>query len=226
MRNGRSMIPVAVLLLGTACGRPNLAPPVEAAETTPQVVEVTCDGSSTKVANSVVKPQPDGVHFDIVNSSGADLSFQWAFSGGGGGDNAPEQKGTLVVPMPPPGGTVDCSPAASASEPSEAQGVMIKVVDPDGLWTSDSLECPDGSQVTGSGSVEAHDSNEGDPVEIARAEFHGLEPNDVVERAGYPESSERKVRVVRDGRVIAMAEYWRGEGGWYRDNIASCGEVQ
>jgi hypothetical protein len=47
-----------------------------------------------------------------------------------------------------------------------------------------------------------------DPVEEARDYFkEGLKEGDVVEAAGYPKDSDPTERVVRNGKVIATAEF-------------------
>jgi hypothetical protein len=63
----------------------------------------------------------------------------------------------------------------------------------------------------------------GDPVELSRHHFQGLQAGDVVERAGYPGSAYPKVRVVRAGQVIALVKYRPDEsGGWLRDQVSIC----
>lgn len=64
----------------------------------------------------------------------------------------------------------------------------------------------------------------GDPVDITRRRFsEEIEEGDVVEVAGYPESrGERTVRVVREGRVVAVVEYFRESGGWLGSGYSAC----
>jgi hypothetical protein len=67
----------------------------------------------------------------------------------------------------------------------------------------------------------------GDPVDLARATLEdatgGLQPSDVVERAGYPEWDEPIVRLVRDGEVVATIRYFEADGGgWLRDTTSMC----
>lgn len=64
----------------------------------------------------------------------------------------------------------------------------------------------------------------GDPVELVGRRFsEETEERDVVEVAGYPESRDQKsVRVVREGRVVAVIEYFRESGGWLGSGYSAC----
>jgi hypothetical protein len=61
-------------------------------------------------------------------------------------------------------------------------------------------------------------------LDVARAQLRGLEPADVIERAGYPEAAgDQAVRVVRNGEVIALVGYVAdGHGGWLVGATRSC----
>ena len=65
------------------------------------------------------------------------------------------------------------------------------------------------------------------PIEQARRRFSKrIEEGDTVEMAERPEGPNvRTVRVVRDGRVVALIKYRRGTGGgWVPDFYEVCGE--
>ena len=66
----------------------------------------------------------------------------------------------------------------------------------------------------------------GDPVEVARKHLSGLEYDDAVEQAGYPDSKDPIVRVVRNGDVLAMATFRDdGQGAWRIDTLVTCVNV-
>jgi hypothetical protein len=66
----------------------------------------------------------------------------------------------------------------------------------------------------------------GSPAEVVRKALAGLlEPGDVVERAGYPESAETWVRVVRGGEVAVTVTLTNdGAGGWLVETVNRCAE--
>jgi hypothetical protein len=66
----------------------------------------------------------------------------------------------------------------------------------------------------------------GDPVEVIRQHLSGLEYDDAVERAGYPQSDKPIVRVRRNGDVVAMATFRDdGQGGWRIETLVTCANV-
>ena len=64
------------------------------------------------------------------------------------------------------------------------------------------------------------------PVELARGDFSkSIEEGDKVEIADRPEGTHmRTVRVVRDGRVVALIKYRRVGGGWVLDSYEACAD--
>jgi hypothetical protein len=64
-----------------------------------------------------------------------------------------------------------------------------------------------------------------DPLEAARKGIQGfkLEADDVFERAGYPDTDVVRVRVVRDGDVIAVVDLNDdGTGKWLYTGVTAC----
>jgi hypothetical protein len=201
-------------------------------ELAPMVASIRCDGRSTVVetqvveidpqtgdilaTSSAVRPQPDGVHVLVTNTSGMDLSFQWDL----GGDNAPIGAHELVLELPPGTAKIRCQ------DPSEDAGVPggyadLRIVDPDGVYVPMELAC--GEVTSWSADFAPGATGDPDPVQSARDHVKGLEPGDVVEAAGYPDSEIRHVRVVRDGEVVAVLEYFSdGQGGWLESGGSTC----
>jgi hypothetical protein len=195
------------------------------AEPTPSVepiasptAEVTCDGSATNVLTPRVAAQPDGVHIVVTNTSSVDLSLQIE---GVGGDNADVGEHELVWPLAPGPVRVRClDPTADAG--SEGGYGSLEVVDPDGVYVSPELECSNAVTMFvddfGEG-VGDHD----DPADVARAHLTGLADDDVVERAGYPDSPEPVIRIVRDGVVVGRLDLFPdSQGGWLLSSLERC----
>ncbi len=190
----------------------------------PAVARIVCDKAGTAVLTPVVKPQPDGIHLSVQNELGFDAGFSAMMSSGrGAGGNANEGTSTHVLALPPGTLKVGCFPKDLTAEPDEAP---LEVVDVDGLYRSTDIGC----EVVGSGIGEYAPGSpgiNGDLLEAARERFdeaHGLEDDDVVERAGYPESELPIYRLVRDGEVLATVEYepWENEGQYVEGTFSAC----
>jgi hypothetical protein len=168
--------------------------------------------------SSAVRPQLDGVHVLVKNTSGRDLLFQWEL----GGDNAPEGERELVLPVPPGVSEIRCQdPAEDAGAPDGY--VELEVVDPDGIYVSTELECGSKQRVGWINDFIMGATGDPDPVASARERLQGLEPDDLVEAAGYPEAQTPQVRVVRDGKVVAVVDFLDdGQGGWLLGGGEAC----
>jgi len=116
---------------------------------------------------------------------------------------------------------VSCSKSEGAT--GVASSASLDITDPEGSFVPADLGCPDAA----SGSIFDYAEDavgvQGDPVEVARQHLSGLEFDDVIERAGYPESNLPVVRVVRGGDVVASARFMSdGEGGWLLETLDVC----
>ena len=164
-----------------------------------------------------VATQPDGVHIRVTNTSSLDLSFQVE---GVGGDNAPVGERESVWPDAPGEVRLRClDPTVDAGPPGGY--VSIEIADPAGLYVSPELECASVVAMTPE-YPEAWMGYQGDPVEAVRVLLTGLLEGDVVERAGYPESTEPILRIVREGAVGRVHLRDDGEGGWLLDTLERC----
>jgi hypothetical protein len=91
--------------------------------------------------------------------------------------------------------------------------------------SNNELECPSGMGV---GSffdyAPGAKGEKASPVELARRDFSKqIEGGDIVELANHARQGDTEtVRVVRDGRVVALVEYGRVGGGWLRDHYEAC----
>jgi hypothetical protein len=193
-------------------------------EVVPDVAQVSCDASATKLLTPVVAAQADGVHIRVDNSSAEDLDLE--FKGLGGTGVSP---GTSRVVWSLRPGTVGLRCLRPTVDPDTVGGyVPLRVEDPQHLWVSPDLDCSGGSQV-GSGAAfpPGMTGEKGDPVDIARRTATGLLASDVAEYAGYPKADERQVRVVRDGAIVAVFRFMPdGQGGWLEDSFEACGDAR
>jgi hypothetical protein len=194
----------------------------------PDVALVVCDAEGTHVLTPRIRPQLDGVHFGIDNRTGKHLGFIFRFGDRpGGGDNAVVGKSEITRSDVPPGAVmVTCfdhrGQTPVPKNPSEFVGV--DVIDEEGIWTSQELDCGEAGGVTGIRDYVAGVKGEtGDPVDLTRKHFKGLRSTDVVTRVGYPGQPSAVVAVVREGRTIATAEYDSdGTGGWLLSTVSRC----
>lgn len=222
---------LCVLLLALAACR-GLGQGADSHGPLPDVARVVCDEEGTRVLTPEVRPQPDGVHVVLDNRTGQDLALSFDSGYWDGGDNA-NMGSTEYVWLAPPG-PVDLACFGKREEPNLQAGASFQVIDPDGLWVSPSLECEPGAHVVsteGGSYASPPPGDPRDPVEIAKEErFAPFGPGEV-EAAGYPEAEHRLVRLIRDGRTVAVAEYVDasfagGEpgSGWVESGYEACDE--
>lgn len=176
------------------------------------MLTVTCTLSGTEADAPRAAIQQDGLHVHIRNTSGADRLFDVE---GVGGDSAPSVEGFQVWRVPTGTARFNCGPPG-------ADPVAVEIVDPAGYYVSDTLDCPSatrGSIDYGAGTA----GQKGDVLVVARGQIGGLRAGDRVERAGYPRADQPSVRVVRDGKTVAVAGYDPdGAGGWLLSGTSVC----
>jgi hypothetical protein len=211
-----------------ACGRAGSGPADDGLPRSERgeaaVARIVCDRDGTRVLTPKVEAQPDGVHFVIDNRLKADTGYSVEFPDGGGmGENAPKGKSEHVEPFPPGKVRIGCY---ESREDLDLDYGTLKISEGESGYKSTKLECPSGMAVGGEDGVYARGAKgeKGDPVELVRRRFsEEIESGDVVEVASYPKSREqRTVRVVREGRVVAVVEYFRESGGWLDSGYSAC----
>jgi hypothetical protein len=215
----------SAVLLG-ACGDPSSPPSPEDrqeadAGSVPDELVLTCsNGDGQTLADDRVRPQPDGVHLVIDNQRDYDPGVAFRFpTGGGGGENAPPGRTTLVLDTGPGVLEVACYPKDPNEEP---QYLAATVVDPEGLYIPAELDCAHGA-VSGVADYAKEPEGKPDAAAVAREQLEfGLEPGDELRRAGYPDSKNPVFVAVRDGRVLATTTLLRGQRGWYTDSYDAC----
>ena len=231
----RILVLFIVALLGlTACGASEDADSGGPAETTatepeptalPDVARVVCDESGARLETPSVRPKPDGIHFEIVNDTGGERSIAIQNAQGTGtGMGIPAGTSTQVVDVEPGAITVSCTDPATEPGAGEA----LEVVDEDGIWVSTRLGCAEQfSQVVDY--IQGASGETTDPLEAAEkaVEGFGLEPDDIFERAGYPDTDTSRVRMVRDGEPIAVVDLIDdGTGKWLVSMVTGCSSLE
>jgi hypothetical protein len=190
------------------------------------VARFTCDASgSITPSNTVVAAQPDGVHLAIDNTGDTPVSFSIEGLGGDGAEPAAHKE--TVWQIRPGAATVSCSNTTHGPF-GFSSSATFEVVDPNGLYVPAELECASG-EAYGSISEYADGTNgfAGDSVQVAREHVSGLEFDDLIERAGYPESRLPVIRVVRDGAIVGKVTLRDdGSGGWLADSVQGCSGTQ
>lgn len=102
------------------------------------------------------------------------------------------------------------------------------MIDENGIWVSTVLDCPDQFSSVADYVVGARGETS-DPLEAARraVEGYGLEPDDVFERAGYPDAEVVRVRLVREGEPLAVVDLLDdGTGKWLVGGVNGCSSLE
>lgn len=210
----------AVVLVASACSG---SPAPTAGGSIPVVAHVVCEDDVVTVEPDRVRARADGVHVEVRNATRSpDVAFSFSGPGRRGDEIAVTTSGVAVAQMAPGRNRVWCTSGTHDGGPVG----ILEVVDPDGLYVPPDPRCPGDRLLWTHVDFEFASPEKGDLVKIARRGFTGLRSGDVVERAGYPESDPALVRVVRRGRVVAVADYERVGGGWLGGSSLGCGQVQ
>jgi hypothetical protein len=201
-------------------------PPTPALSDTAQVVCVS--GEAPRIETPAVKPQADGVHVEFVNDTDKELSTLIEHPEDGGmGMSAPKGSSSQVVDLGPGTFSVTCYDGFT-EDGSEVPRSSIEVVDEDGIWVSTRLGCNEQfSQVLDY--IQGASGETTDPLEAARKGVEGfsIEPDDVFERAGYPETDTVRVRAVRDGEPIMVVDLIDdGTGKWLVSQVTGCSSLE
>jgi hypothetical protein len=183
--------------------------------TLPDVAEVECTAGGPKILTPEAQPLADGLHLRIRNVTGAEMTFSWPEGGFGVGPGVTE----IALPVAPGEAAFDCFPfdGTFMKDPP-----TLSVVDEMGAYVPPGPDCSGAASVGMEGTGLAAD----DLMAEVQGSLVGLRQGDAIEAAGYPGSdTERSVRVVRDGRVIASLSFERLDGQWQRTGFAYCDDA-
>jgi hypothetical protein len=211
MMYGGMRLGLAITLLVLAgCGaEPSSPEPREGRPVAAPFVEIVCtEDGDTRLWTPVVEVQPDGVHLDIENRAGEPTSF-FGFA-----LDVSEGRHEEVVNEPPGKMRVACYPYSQHESDAKPVRYDLELVDPQGHWISTELECEsDMVESTIRDFIELDEGLSQGPLQLVEENVKGLEAEDVVEVAGYPEAEVPTVRVVRAGRVIATFGFIQADDG-------------
>jgi hypothetical protein len=188
-------------------------PPNGAGTPLPEVAEIVCEpDGATQVLTPEVVVQSDGVHIhvNVLLEEAAFLDgFRWV---GIGPKIQPGERDLVTTDLP---GSIDvaCRPESQRdSESFEPGTAALDILDPEGLYVSEELECLPGDDTAGWTTDWAPPGPDRDPPVTpaeARSVLERLEPGDLVAYAGYPERPGYQIAVKRDERTIAIMWFYR-----------------
>src|SRR6478736_6796211 len=199
----RLFLPCAIVAaIASACGSSTTNMPSEPGGL-PNTARIVCTAGGTRLETPAVLPQPDGVHVLLSQHGGAPATLSTDQAGGWKPGPKP-----FVLTLPPGSAHLGCMTMAdwNADPPRHRAWVTLRVVDADGRWVDDH---PVGGTCSQS-SIDYAPSAAGDPEsKLGRKALQalGARPGDRVERAGYPRQEPIEYRLVRDGKVVALATY-------------------
>jgi hypothetical protein len=211
--------------------------PTDASDASP-TLQIRCDGTGTDVLTPVVAAQSDGVHIAFAQAgaqSGVSL-FPPARVDGVVGVGVPRDAESTVVDIPVGAARITCGYPGPDQDPTSRdelrQSQPFTLVDPEGLWHDDILDCAPAEQVFPESpalSVWAEGNPvQSDPAAVLPRVIPGILPTDAVDYAGYPqgEHHESRWRVVRDGRVVALVPSpFNQTGRLHLSPVEACGDA-
>ena len=175
-------------------------------------VEIVCtEDGGTRLWTPVVEVQADGVHVDVDNRAGEPTSFF-----GLGNLDVGKGRTKVVITEPPGRSRVACHPHSQHESDAKPVKYGLELADPESHWISTELECEPDSMRQSVQSDYFQPLGDGlskDPVQLVHDGVKGLETDDEVEVAGYPEAEIPTARVVRDERVIATFGFIQADDG-------------
>jgi hypothetical protein len=191
-------------------------------------------GTLTRVLTPKIAAQPDGVHFVVDNQLGAEASFSVEYPSGAvlGGMNAPKGENRGIEPFPPGKIKIVCEPPRYEAA-HKLEYASMEILEGKSGYRTTELECSGGGLVQSGGGLYAAgevEGKKGDPVDMTKRRFSDqIKEGDVVEVAGYPRvahsqilGNSRYVRVLREGKVVAVMQYLRHGGGWLEGEYSAC----
>ena len=234
------MVAVAAIVLGCGSTEPSVSsapvasgPSTTAADPTmpsaaptvtpePPIGEVSCSAAGP-VATSPLEASPDGVHLRLDLPDDVQIVVRDTL--GRPTQDGLGSPGDTISYLGPGEYTMACR---DTTTDLVTPWVPLSIIDPTGIWVDDRvIDCPDRSTGIADYGQGTKGISADDLVEDLRQHVQGLRPGDQVTVAGYPEGAPHKVRIVRDGRVIALAEYEAFEqpDNWVRSTYTYCTSI-
>jgi hypothetical protein len=179
-------------------------------------VDIVCtEDGGTRLWTPVVEVQADGVHVDVDNRAGDQVSID------GFPLDVVEGRHMAVVRTPPGRMKVACNPFSQHGGDKKPVKYDLELVDPEDLWVSSELEC-ETDAVVGTTPYALEPIGDGDPAEAVAKMVKGLKPVDVVELAGYVEADVPDVRIVRDSKTVGSIGLVEIDAGLAIEGVHLC----
>ena len=204
----------SVLLVG--CAETAVVGPGDEGPAT--VAEVVCEADgSTTVLTPEILAQADGVHVHAVSDLDEPASV-----GSLGFDVDPGEKDWVSHAAP---GSVDAACYAYSDHDSgeEPPAAPVEILDPEGFYVDGEIHSA-GEMSSSIGEFAEVPMDAGPvPLEDARERIQGLDEDDEVLHAGYPEQSDSWVIVRRDLQVVASFSFVTFDGkDWVVEGSTIC----
>ena len=208
---------LAALAAGCGAGDEDVRP----AGTASPVARVTCAEDGTRVATPIVEARRDGVHLELRNETDgrAHVTIERGPSGGAGAGGPPGLS-SHVLTIGPGTWTATCYESVDA-----VRGATFDVADT-GIWVSTELTDCDTAEVSHGDPPRRVATDRSELAPLARSSLESsvsVDPDAVIEPAGYPEQAEAIFRARKDGRTVATMSFWPDHtGGWLEGEARSC----
>jgi hypothetical protein len=190
----------------------------------PDTVEVRCTRAfTTEVWTPRVRPQADGVHFSVTNTTN---QFQSVYVSLTSQDQssplqhwdmrvAPASTKSRTEWLSPGSWSIGCADPTEFNVPTGASRTSIKLVDPLGVWGPTDLSCQWKTRQRFDVQGYAGYPHVSSPAEVEQ-NVGGLQAGDEIRFAGYPEANMWKTGpwfvVARSGLSIASVWFWQDHG--------------
>lgn len=188
---------------------------VTSARTTPASAAVSCYGDHVVVDHRHVTVTKAGLRLTVTNATADPVRFL----AGDTGAILPPGRSAVEVPVHPGRVVVSCDSGAAV-----VPAAALTVVDRHRVFVDDSLDCARPDIRTAQGDIES-----GDPVALTRTRLGGDVPGAaVVEPAGYPTATPRRLVRVRVGAHIVGVAVWHEmpqPGTWALDTLRVCAPI-
>jgi len=216
------------LTVAAGCGAAKVgtsSPSQPASSPQPPAAEVvlTCDGTGNSLSAPAIAAQPDGIHVQVDNTSGAKLSLTVQ----NGGTDAPPGTSHHVFEIPPGTTKIGCMTDADWNQdPPDMSGLVpLTVADPDGVYAPVDWACDGMSSGISDYGADARGVPRSELETAARKALSDvMQDSDTLQPAGYQDTLAPSYQLVRDGHTVARVQFESDmHGGWLTEQIDKCG---
>lgn len=194
-----------------------------------QAIEITCTADGTRVTQSVGIAGPAGVVMRFTHGPG-EWVMTWEGAPGQSKSAGSAHTAEIVWPIPPGGAKVLCHPANLGGD-GDPYGqpqwwVGVRVRDSHGFHAAPRADCATWVGMSWHGGPS--DNSDEEPVVWEALAELGVtrQPNDILARTGYPESTPGQWALWRDGEAVAgVVMALRPDGRVEPSQVGGCTDV-